>query len=55
MKTVIQKEGESRKDYLIRVAITYLRDIPFMGEGVITFDDAECDGLCLADDLEAEL
>ena len=54
MEKVTQRVGESRKDYLVRVAITYLREIPLMNEGVLIFDEAECDGFCLADDLETE-
>ncbi len=54
MEKVVQRKEEDRKDYLIRVAITYLREVPCMGDGVINFDEAKCDGYCLADDLEAE-
>jgi len=54
MEKVTEREGESRKDYLVRVAITYLREISGMGDEVIIFDEAECDGFCLANDLEHE-
>lgn len=50
---VIQKEGESRKDYLIRVAIVMLRENGYNCEAVF-YDGTECDAFCLADDLESE-
>lgn len=53
MKSVAQKENESRKEYLIRVAITMLRDNAY-GMKNIVFDEAECDAFCLAEDLENE-
>ncbi len=53
MKTIIQKENESRKDYLVRVAIIMLRENADIMD-TITFDEAECDAFCLADDLESE-
>jgi len=54
-KTVIitQKEGETRKDYLLRVAVAMLRQNAHAMDNVI-FDEAECDASCLADDLESE-
>lgn len=54
MTEVTQLKNETRKEYLLRVTIAYLREVPLMNEGVIIFDDAECDGACLADDLESE-
>ena len=42
---------EDRKLYLARVMVAYLRE--YDGEGTIVFDNAECDGNCLADDIEA--
>ncbi len=45
-----QKKGESRKEYLLRVAIAYIDE-----ELVHTFDGAQCDGYCLIDDIKIEL
>tara|TARA_R110002020_G_scaffold213427_1_gene420197 strand:- start:7178 stop:7378 length:201 start_codon:yes stop_codon:yes gene_type:complete len=47
-----QREGECRKEYLARVSIEYLRN-NVLFEELIKFDDAECDGDCLADDIES--
>ena len=43
--------NESRQKYLARVMVTYLRKVPLMSEGTINYDEADCDGLCLADDI----
>jgi hypothetical protein len=51
MTTVTKKPDETRKDYLIRVAITMLRENAGYMNPII-FDEAECDAYCLADDLE---
>jgi hypothetical protein len=53
MTTVTQREGESRADYLVRVAVIMLRENAFDMQGII-FDQAEGDGFCLADDLKNE-
>lgn len=50
MEKIIQRKGESRKDYLLRVALWYIDE-----EAVHVFDEAECDGACLIDDIKAEL
>lgn len=42
---------ESRQQYLARVMVTYLRKVPLMSEGIVNYDEADCDGLCLADDI----
>jgi len=53
-------EGESRKDYLIRVAVAYLKHVdntPHLLTGYpdsIKYDEVDCDGLCLAEDIENE-
>jgi len=47
-----QSEGESRLEYLLTVAVAYIYDNP---ESTIFYDDAECDGYCLAEELENEL
>jgi len=54
MRKVEQKENETRKDYLIRVAIEMLED-NWCGMSNIEYDEAECDALCLAEDLRVEL
>jgi hypothetical protein len=48
------KENEIRKDYLIRVAIKFLRENAYSMSNVF-YDDADCDAICLAEDLEIEL
>lgn len=51
-----QKDKESRGEYLVRLAIVYIKD----HSGIIGcdddlfYDEAECDGFCLADDLMYE-
>jgi len=52
MEKIIKRIRESRKDYLVRVAIAYIKLNP---EGSIIYDDTECDGYYLAEDLEMEL
>lgn len=53
-KTVIvQKEGEDRKQYLIRVAMAILTENAYEIKTVI-YDEAECDAFCLANDLGIE-
>lgn len=58
--TVKLREGESRKDYLIRVTVAYLKHVDHTGHfstgypDTINYDEADCDGSCLANDLEAE-
>lgn len=53
MEKLIQRKDESRKEYLVRVAIIMLEDGADWIECVI-YDDAECDASCLADDLRNE-
>lgn len=53
MEEIILKRNENRKDYLIRVAISMLRENGYSMETIV-YDEAECDAFCLADDLEAE-
>lgn len=53
MKKVEQNQGESRKEYLVRVAIELLTDLPDYTD-TIFYDEAECDCLCLAEDLRIE-
>jgi hypothetical protein len=57
---VKQKGNEPRKDYLIRVAVAYLKEVDHTGHfytdypDTIKYDEADCDGVCLANDLENE-
>jgi hypothetical protein len=53
MIKVKQKENETRKDYLVRVAIKMLDENAYQID-TIEFDEAECDGYCLAEDLRNE-
>lgn len=48
-----QRPEETRKEYLVRVTIYLLRNT-IAGEEIVGFDEAKCDGYCLADDLETE-
>lgn len=49
---IIQKINESRIEYLLRVLDVYMNE---HGDGTVKYDDAECDGLCLADDIRSEV
>lgn len=52
--TIVKQEGnESRKDYLVRVAILMLRENAHKIDSIF-YDEAVCDAGCLADDLEIE-
>lgn len=53
MKIIIKLADESRKDYLVRVVIAMLKENAEAIEPII-YDDATCDALCLAGDLEDE-
>lgn len=44
---------ETRLAYLLRVAIAHIRE--FAADDTSEYDDAECDGTCLANDLQHEL
>ena len=54
MTTVTLRKNESRKDYLIRVAIKMLNENGYDMPKEIIYDEAECDALCLAEDLRVE-
>tara|TARA_R110000796_G_C14300135_1_gene405142 strand:+ start:365 stop:544 length:180 start_codon:yes stop_codon:yes gene_type:complete len=53
MIKVKQKENETRKNYLVRVAIEILEENAYQID-TIEFDEAECDVFCLAEDLRNE-
>ena len=53
MVNVKLKKDESRKDYLVRVAIEVLNENAYRIESVI-YDEAECDAFALAEDLSIE-
>lgn len=53
MVTVTLEPGESRPHYMLRVAAAYIRE--HWTDGLIFFDEAECDGYCVADDCEHAL
>ena len=46
-----QRKGEDRRDYMLTVAAAYIRQ--HCTDGIIWFDEAECDGYCVADDCES--
>lgn len=45
-----QRLDECRREYMVRVAIEYLTKHD-KSCSTIVYDDAECDGWCIADDL----
>ncbi len=49
-----QRDGESRIEYLSRVLYIFMNDTA-AGEETIEFDNTECDGQCLANDICSEL
>jgi len=51
VRTIILEPGESRAHYMLRVAAAFIRE--HCPEGVIIFDEAECDGYCVANDCES--
>jgi hypothetical protein len=49
---MIEREpNESRESYVMRVAAAYLRE--YSDGETIEYDGTDCDGLCIADDLDA--
>lgn len=53
IKKISLLPGESRPAYMLRVAAAFIRE--HCPEGVIYFDEAECDGYCVADDCESAI
>jgi hypothetical protein len=49
---VNQKDNETRTQYLLRVLGVYMFKY---GYDTIQYDDTECDGICLYDDIRTEL
>lgn len=51
-----QKENETRKDYLVRLAIQYIEDHTGVvgADDTLYYDETVCDGYCLAEDLKIE-
>lgn len=51
-----QEENETRKQYLVRLAIAFLEENSGYGleNDTLFYDEAECDGYCLANDLKIE-
>lgn len=56
MIKIEEKENETRKEYLVKLAIAFLRENSGYGlqNDTLFYDEAECDGFCLAEDLSAE-
>ena len=52
---IIQKKGEPRAHYLLRVAAAFIEQSPIVQEYLIDYDGATCDGGCLWDDINNEL
>jgi len=51
---ISKKKGEARINYLLRVLDDFMHSSG-AGELMIEYDDARCDGYCLASDIAAEL
>ena len=51
-----ENKNENRKDFLVRLAIAFLNENSgySLENDTLYYDDAECDGYCLAEDLKAE-
>jgi hypothetical protein len=50
-----QSDFKSRKEYLVALAIEYIEGhTEYIGGDKIYYDEAECDGLALAEDLRIE-
>jgi len=51
-----ESDFESRKQYLVALAIEFLREnTGYVGiDDTVFYDEAECDGLCLANDMAEE-
>ena len=49
---IVQKDKESRLEYLSRVLEAYMQNY---GYDTIDYDEATCDGLCLAEDIKGEI
>jgi hypothetical protein len=51
-----ENENEERKKYLVRLAIAYIvQHTDYAGiDDSLFYDNAECDGYCLAEDLRNE-
>ncbi|NOR64926.1 MAG: hypothetical protein GQ468_02805 [Candidatus Scalindua sp.] len=45
---IIQRKGEARLDYLVRVLDAYMDN---WGDETIDYDGVTCDGACLAEDI----
>jgi hypothetical protein len=43
-------EDEKRAVYLLRIAASYIQK--YAPSGITQYDEADCDGLCLADDMK---
>lgn len=54
MIKIKQKKNESRKDFLVRLAIAYIDECSKYVDIDLYYDDCESDGACLADDLSCE-
>lgn len=53
MPKLFPKEGESRRNYLVRVAIAYIENHSDQS-GCLFYDETDCDGYCLVEDLTNE-
>lgn len=49
-----QNENETRKEFLVRIAIYYLEDTGMESFAELEYDGAVCDAYCLSEDLKIE-
>jgi len=54
-KMIVQREHETRLQYLARVLYAFMQKNGIAAECTIDYDETTCDGSCLADDFLAEL
>lgn len=51
---IVQGDSENRVVYLMRVLKFFMEQTP-AGENTVDYDETTCDGICLANDIAAEL
>lgn len=52
---ITQEDKEPRLEYLLRVAVVFMRDNGIVASETVDYDETTCDGYCLAEELEGEL
>lgn len=55
MITLTQQEGETRKNYLLRLMRAWVQSqAGYSHDETMFYDEAECDAYCLVNDIEIE-